>query len=159
MPETRVISLRGRLREFGPRIEHAPAGLIYVGRRLNLSRWRSWDLPQSDWANPISVKDAGGAESAVEQYASWMARPEQAGLRARIVSLQGAELGCWCDVAKGAPCHASRLAAWADYGFPGDGAFDLLDRWIDFKGCVDDPKPPQRPVETVTGAGRWAAAL
>ena len=40
---TRVVNVRGRIHEYGPRLEHAPADLVYVGRRWTMG---GWDLPR-----------------------------------------------------------------------------------------------------------------
>jgi Domain of unknown function (DUF4326) len=148
VPVTRVISLKGRIHEYGPRLEHAPANGMYVGRRLTMGGWK---LPQSAWANPFSVTQAGSPAAAVEMYAAWMAQPEQDALSARIVpELQGAVLLCWC--AEGSPCHARWLACMADVAV-------LQVQYVDFCGDSFASRAPRRTVETVTGAGRWAGAL
>lgn len=107
MPD--VISIKGRIREFGPRLEHAPH-VLYVGRRMTMG---GWDLPMSPFHNPYPVKSAGSPERAVELFASylvfndWLVEQAAAELAARG---PGACLGCWCDVAAGAPCHGRVLA-------------------------------------------------
>lgn len=102
MPETSVICLKGRQREFGPSLELAPH-VLYVGRALYQGGWR---LPKSPWANPFRAQSEGGAAVAVEKYAAWLAgQPE---LLVRLPELSGRTLGCWC--ASG-PCHARHLAS------------------------------------------------
>jgi hypothetical protein len=154
MRETRVVCLKGRIKELGPKLELAPAGFVYVGRRLNLSRFNSWDLPQSDWANPVSIKEAGSPEAAVERYGAWMAEPEQAELRSRIVpELAGCTLLCWCDVGK-SPCHGLALARIADTA--------PIRQTTDFGPWDCEPAMPipgRREADTVRPVGLWAGAL
>ncbi|MEU0783476.1 DUF4326 domain-containing protein [Streptomyces sp. NPDC006173] len=103
---TTVITLKGRIREYGPRLERAPQGLVYVGRRWSLG---GWDLPAHPLANPFSVQRYGGREAAVAAYLRLLLRRPDLVVQAR--KLQGATLGCWC-----APdlCHAHVLAEVAD---------------------------------------------
>lgn len=124
MPETTLACIKGTLREYGSRLQHAPAGLTYIGRRCTMGGWR---LEQSPWANPYSIRQAGSAEAAVDLYASWLAMHPELVERARR-ELAGGILGCWCPVEKGAPCHGrplvdaiERRGIWA----PG-GACDAL---------------------------------
>ncbi|MGW4564166.1 hypothetical protein ACWEN3_17705 [Streptomyces sp. NPDC004561] len=35
----RVIDVRGRIHEFGPRLEHAPEDVVHVGRRRTMGGW------------------------------------------------------------------------------------------------------------------------
>lgn len=101
-----VISLKGRIREYGPRLERSPEGLVYVGRRWTLG---GWDLPTHPLANTFSVQRCGSREAAVAEYIRLLLRRPDLVAQAR--KLQGATLGCWC-----APdlCHAHILAAVAD---------------------------------------------
>jgi hypothetical protein len=111
MPETTVISLRGRIRELGPSLElPAAAHIVYCGRAMYMGGWR---LPASPWANPFTVKQAGSAQRAVDLYVEWL--PTQPQLLARVPELRGKPLGCWCAPR---PCHAAALAALATGGQP-----------------------------------------
>ena len=103
---TTVICLKGRLHEFGPQLEHAGPDVLYVGRRLTMG---GWNLPESVWANPFTVKDSGSPERAVERYVEWA---ENRYLLRRLPELRGRVLACWCG--PGAPCHARYLADRAD---------------------------------------------
>lgn len=142
---TSVLCLKGRLREWGPSLEHAPAGHLYVGRRMTMGGWR---LPQSVWANPFSVKKSGGATCAVTGYWMWLLADEQTPLRERIVpELRGKTLLCWC---KTGPCHAVLLATWADTGVPEIGSTTY--------SRVTTP-PTRRAWETIRPRGEWAGAL
>lgn len=79
---------------------------IYIGR-------------PSQWGNPFSHLPAGTLaryitktrEDAIEQYAKWILKPEQAKLRALIPGLKGKKLGCWCHPKT---CHGDVLAAMAE---------------------------------------------
>lgn len=127
MPDTTVVCLKGRLHEWGPRLEHAPADVAYVGRRQSMG---GWHLPASPLANPFRAQQTGGAARAVELYAQWL------GERPRLVAaargmLRGKRLACWCH--PGMPCHAVFLAdlvdgrtsldaVWRPTGTAGEGA-------------------------------------
>lgn len=103
---TTVISLKGRKAEFGPRLEHAPRGLVYVGRAQSMGGWR---LAAHPLHNPYSVKLLGSNEAAVSAYARHLLR--EPGLLARVPLLRGSTLACWCAPE---PCHADVLARLAD---------------------------------------------
>jgi Domain of unknown function (DUF4326) len=103
---TSVVCLKGRLREFGARLEWAP-DVVYVGRPAYQGGWR---LPASQFANPFRAQDVGGAAKAVELYREWLReRPELVAVARSM--LRGKRLGCWC---KSGPCHAKALAEIAD---------------------------------------------
>ncbi|MEU0035500.1 DUF4326 domain-containing protein [Streptomyces sp. NPDC006333] len=110
MPTT-VISLKGRIHEFGPRLEHAPADLVYVGRRWTLGHW---DLPRHPLANPFVYDTAtrrrdGTRAEVMEKYrAHLLGHPE---LLDRVRALRGRVLACWCAPE---PCHGDVLAELAD---------------------------------------------
>lgn len=74
---------------------------VYIGRKQSMG---GWNLPQSDWANPFSVKECGSNEEACRRYEEYVrGRPE---LMARLWELRGKTLGCWC---KPAACHGDVL--------------------------------------------------
>lgn len=103
---TTVISLKGHLRDYGPRLERAPGDFVYVGRRWTMG---GWELPGHPLANPFSVKRYGSREAVVAAYLRLLLeRPDLVRL-AR--ALEGSTLACWC-----APdlCHAQVPAAVAD---------------------------------------------
>ncbi|MEU5535941.1 DUF4326 domain-containing protein [Streptomyces sp. NPDC020362] len=108
---TRVISVRGRIHEFGPRLEHAPADVVYVGRRWTMG---GWDLPRHPLYNPFAYdtpqkkRDGTRAEVMAMYRAHLLERPELLDL---VPDLRGRTLACWC-----APelCHADVLAELAD---------------------------------------------
>jgi hypothetical protein len=108
---TTVINLKGRIREFGPRLENAPDDLVHVGRRWAMGHW---DLAQHPLYNPFQYhtarkkRDQTRAEIMVTYREYLMARPD---LLALVPELRGRTLACWC-----APelCHADILAEIAD---------------------------------------------
>ncbi|GHK04116.1 DUF4326 domain-containing protein [Streptomyces sp. NPDC003753] len=108
---TKVINLKGRLQEYGPRLEHAPRNVVYVGRRLTRG---GWDLPQHPLYNPFQIdtpkkKHDGTREEVMAKYRDHlMGRPD---LLALVPELRGKTLACWC-----APelCHGDILAEVAD---------------------------------------------
>lgn len=109
---TTVINLKGRIGEFGPRLEHAPEEVVYVGREER--RWAAqgnWDLREHPLNNPPenSLKRLGTPEAAVAAYVRHLVdRPE---LLDQARALRGKVLACWC-----APqlCHANAIAWYAD---------------------------------------------
>ncbi|MFJ9899273.1 DUF4326 domain-containing protein [Streptomyces sp. NPDC091280] len=110
---TRVIDVRGRIHDFGPRLEFAPEAVVYVGRRWTLG---GWDLPRHPLYNPFAYdtaarrRDGTRAEVMAKYRAYLLARPD---LLALVPELRGRTLACWC-----APllCHAEVLADLADAG-------------------------------------------
>ncbi|MFJ9349190.1 DUF4326 domain-containing protein [Streptomyces sp. NPDC101237] len=112
---TRVINVRGRIHEFGPRLEDAPADVVYVGRRWTLG---GWDLPRHPLSNPFAYdtpkkrRDGTRAEVMAMYRAYLLERPE---LLEQVALLRGKALACWC-----APelCHAHVLAELADLPQP-----------------------------------------
>ena len=109
---TTVINLKGRIHEYGPRLEHAPAELVYVGRANSRGRDRGgWDLAQHALHNPPknSLAQLGAPEASVAAYVRHLLdRPD---LLDQARALRGKTLGCWC-----APtlCHAHAIAWYAD---------------------------------------------
>lgn len=76
---------------------------VYIGRRWTFG---GWDLPQSKWANPFTVKKSGSVEKAVKEFRQYLrTRPD---LMDQIRDLGGKTLGCWC---KPGPCHGDVLVA------------------------------------------------
>ncbi|MFJ9632616.1 DUF4326 domain-containing protein [Streptomyces sp. NPDC101175] len=110
---TRVINVRGRIHDFGPRLEFAPEAIVYVGRRWTLG---GWDLPRHPLYNPFAYdtparrRDGTRAEVMAKYRAYLLARPD---LLALVPELRDRTLACWC-----APllCHAEVLADLADAG-------------------------------------------
>lgn len=106
---TTVISLKGRIHEYGPRLEHAPANLVYVGRTMTGVRAGGWDLHKHPLHNPFTLRQSGTPEAAVTAYVRHLVdRPE---LLDQARALRGKVLACWC-----APqlCHANAIAWYAD---------------------------------------------
>ncbi|MEU0408509.1 DUF4326 domain-containing protein [Streptomyces griseorubiginosus] len=108
---TRVVNVRGRLHAYGPRLEHAPADLVYVGRRWTMG---GWDLPRHPLYNPFAYdtatrrRDGTRAEVMAKYRAYLLERPD---LLALLPGLRGRALACWCAPE---PCHADVLAELAD---------------------------------------------
>ncbi|MCT9143074.1 DUF4326 domain-containing protein [Streptomyces violarus] len=109
--DTRVINVRGRLHDFGPRLENAPADVVYVGRRWTLG---GWDLPRHPLHNPFAYdtptrkRDGTRAEVMAKYRAYLLERPD---LLALVPELRGKALACWCAPQ---PCHAEVLADLAE---------------------------------------------
>ena len=109
---TTVINLKGRIHDYGPRLEHAPAELVYVGREER--RWATkgnWDLREHTLHNPPknSLAQLGTPEASVAAFIRYLLdRPD---LLAQARALRGKTLGCWCDPNL---CHAHAIAWYAD---------------------------------------------
>lgn len=97
------------IREYGPRLERAPKGLVYVGRRMAPRKRGNWDLRAHPLHNPYTAKAIGSNEEAVAAYARHLL--QEPGLLARVPLLRGSTLACWCAPE---PCHADVLAALAE---------------------------------------------
>jgi hypothetical protein len=108
MPETRMVSLKGRIHEFGPRLDlPAAADVVYVGRRCTMGGWR---LACSPYANKFTAQEYGGALAAVEEYLGFL-RKEPGLVRRARMELPGKRLGCFCrETQDPRVCHA---ALWA----------------------------------------------
>lgn len=104
MRATRVVRLR---RRGGDVVQDCD---VYIGRRWTVG---GWDLPQSEWANPYTVRQVGSAAEAVRLYEHehLARRPD---LVAKVGSLKGLVLGCWCKNKPDDPCHGDVLARLAD---------------------------------------------
>lgn len=108
---TRVVNVRGRIHEYGPRLEHAPADLVYVGRRWTMG---GWDLPRHPLYNPFAYdttkrrRDGTRAEVMAKYRAYLLDRPA---LLAHLPELRGRALACRCAPE---PCHAEVLTELAE---------------------------------------------
>lgn len=77
---------------------------VYIGRAWNLG---GWNLAQSKWANPFTVKQCGSAAAAVQKYREYiLTRPD---LLDALNELEGKVLGCWCKEKPSDPCHGDVL--------------------------------------------------
>lgn len=91
---TRVINLKGRLQDFGPRLEHARGDLVHIGRRLVRG---GWNLPRHPLFNPFQIdtgkkkRDGTRAEVMAKYREYLMARPE---LLDQVPGLRGRTLAC-----------------------------------------------------------------
>lgn len=96
LPPTRVVRLRRRAGEV---IQDCD---VYIGRECQQG---GWNLMESKWVNPFTIKREGSAKKAIEKYASYLnEKPE---LLAALPELRGKTLGCWCAPS---PCHGDILA-------------------------------------------------
>lgn len=74
---------------------------VYIGRRCYMG---GWQLEQSKWANPFTIKKCGSAEEAVRQYKEYILSRKE--LISALPELSGKTLGCWCAPN---PCHGDVL--------------------------------------------------
>lgn len=106
---TTVISLKGRIHEYGPALEHAPDSVVYVGRTMTGVRAGGWNLQKHPLANPFTLRQCGTPEAAVAAYIRHLLdRPE---LLDQARALRGKVLACWCAPAI---CHAHAVSWVAD---------------------------------------------
>jgi hypothetical protein len=64
MPQ--VLNIR-HLPGFKERRPIVPLGAVYIGRAI---RW--YRMPKSKWANPFTVKQEAGRETAIAAYEPWL---------------------------------------------------------------------------------------
>src|SRR3990172_10002165 len=64
---------------------------VYIGRRCTMG---GWDLPQSKWANPFSIKKYGGRENVIQKYREYILQRKD--LLDALPELDGKTLGCFC---------------------------------------------------------------
>lgn len=64
---------------------------------------------QTEWGNPFVIGRDGDRAMVVEKYRKWILT--QPKLLAKIKTLKGKTLGCWCSPAA---CHGDVLAELAD---------------------------------------------
>lgn len=104
---TAVISLKGRIHDYGPTLERAPEDVVYVGRALYRGGWR---LPGHRLFNPYTVGGIRTRAQAITAYREHLLK--RSDLLALIPELRGRTLACWC-----APeaCHAEVLAEFAEH--------------------------------------------
>ncbi len=69
---------------------------IYIGR-------------PSEWGNPFEIGKDGTRQQVINKYREWI--KTQPALMAKIPTLKGKTLGCWCHPK---PCHGDVLAELAD---------------------------------------------
>lgn len=79
---------------------------VYIGRKCTMG---GWDLPQSKWHNPFSVRQCGSAEEACARYEKYIRT--QPRLLKSLDELRGKTLGCWC---KPNACHGDVLVKLLD---------------------------------------------
>ena len=95
VPKTRVVRLKRSKQQI---IQDCD---VYIGRKLTMG---GWNLPQSKWANPFTIKDHGSAEIVVEKYRKYLL--DRQDLLDSLDELKGKTLGCWC---KPGVCHGDVL--------------------------------------------------
>lgn len=71
---------------------------VYIGRECKMG---GWDLPESKWANPFSVKKYT-REIALQKYEEYILSTPS--LLESLGELEGKRLGCWCSPE---PCHGN----------------------------------------------------
>lgn len=103
---TTVISLKGRIHDYGAALERSPADLVYIGRALHRG---GWHLHGHKLFNPYTVGARHTRDQAIALYREHLL--ERPDLLALIPELRSKTLACWC-----APeaCHADVIAEFAD---------------------------------------------
>jgi hypothetical protein len=74
---------------------------VYIGRMCSMG---GWNLPQSKWANPFTVRKEGSATAAIAKYKKYISQNPR--LLRDLPELHGKRLGCWCHPG---PCHGDVL--------------------------------------------------
>lgn len=74
---------------------------LYIGRRCTMG---GWNLEQSIWHNPFTIKKYGSAEEVCKLYREYILN--NSNLMSKLPELEGKRLGCWCD---GTTCHGHVL--------------------------------------------------
>ena len=74
---------------------------VYIGRRWSIG---GWNLQQSKWANPFTIKKCGSIEIVLQKYKQHVLGNKD--LMASLHELDGKVLGCWCKPNK---CHGDVL--------------------------------------------------
>src|SRR5262249_40892980 len=70
----------------------------------------------TDWGNPFEIPQDGDRETVVWKFSEFYL-PHKNGLLARLPTLRGKVLGCWCYPDK---CHGDRIAELVNAGLGGD---------------------------------------
>ena len=77
---------------------------VYIGRAQSRG---GWDLKKSIWANPFKEDKDGTMEEILVKYEVHVRK--DADLMAKLPSLKGKILGCWCKKKGDEPCHGDVL--------------------------------------------------
>jgi len=64
---------------------------LYIGRANNMG---GWNLLQSKWANPFTIKKYGTAAKACDLYLNYIINSD---LFHDLPELESKTLGCWCE--------------------------------------------------------------
>jgi hypothetical protein len=147
----KVVSIKGRIAELGPRLELAPAGWVYLGRPNHRGKNRGgWDLDGSPFANPFSVTRYGPDEAYARFQEYLLDHPDLIDQAVRELA-GAAAYCCWCaDLDK---CHASFVATIV-------GAHSAVARHDFNEGACTEPLMPVPTfAEDVVPAGDWVGAL
>lgn len=94
MSQTQVVRIQ---RKGGQIVQNCD---VYIGRQCSMG---GWNLSQSKWHNPFTVKEYGSAELVCIKYEQYIRSSK---LINDIEELRGKTLGCWC---KPSPCHGDIL--------------------------------------------------
>ena len=92
-----VISLKGKKNIWGVKLENAPEGVVYIGRKMYMGGWR---LEKSPFANPYT----GNREEICQKYKEYITNNPK--LMAMLSKLKGKTLACWCSPEQ---CHGDIL--------------------------------------------------
>jgi hypothetical protein len=77
--------------------------IVYIGRANT-----TYDLPQSDWANPFLITSEQTREEVITRYEEYIRKNPE--LMARLSELEGKTLVCWCKKDdRDAACHGDVL--------------------------------------------------
>lgn len=96
--ECKVVAIR---RQHGVVVQDCD---VYIGRRMTMG---GWNLPESKWKNPYSVKEYG-IEKSLELFETYL-RSNKGLMKCIVEELDGRILGCWCVKKGHEPCHGKIL--------------------------------------------------
>jgi hypothetical protein len=77
---------------------------IYIGRACSMG---GWNLEQSKWANPFTIREYGSVEKVCDKYREYILKNND--LMNSLHELEGKRLGCWCKNKPSDLCHGDIL--------------------------------------------------
>ena len=96
----KVVCIKGKQKIWG-----SDPNDLYIGRNINMGGWK---LPKSKWHNPFTLKNYNNDVAQVLQlYRNHVENSPN--LIKSLPELTGKNIGCWCKIKGGEPCHGDIL--------------------------------------------------
>ena len=96
----KVVCIKGKQKIWG-----SDPNDLYIGRNINMGGWK---LPKSKWHNPFTLKAYNNDVAQVLQlYRNHVEKSPN--LIKSLPELTGKNIGCWCKIKGGEPCHGDIL--------------------------------------------------